>query len=162
MAIYIDYDGTNIKGNCTADGYKDHLVILSLNFGVGRGITMETGNMANREASKPSLSEITVTKLMDNSATELFHESVIGAAGNKGIIKFIQTGSDAMKEYMKYELEDCMVSSYSVSAGSEGDPVESISLSYSKILLTYTDYDVNNKAASPKTVGYNVEKGKKE
>ena len=34
MAIYLLYEG--IKGNVTADGYKDHIQIASLQFGVGR------------------------------------------------------------------------------------------------------------------------------
>lgn len=37
MAIYIEYEG--IKGNTTADGYKDHLTVSSLQFGVGKVIT---------------------------------------------------------------------------------------------------------------------------
>ncbi len=60
MAIYCEYKG--IKGNVTADGYKDHIAVLSVQFGVGRGITMEPGNMSNREATRPSLSEITRNK----------------------------------------------------------------------------------------------------
>lgn len=154
MAIYVEYEG--IKGNCTADGYADHLVVDSFSFGVGRGITMEAGKMANREASKPSLSEITITKSCDNSATALFKESVSGAAGKKVKIKFVQTGAEKVIEYMDYELEDCLVSSYSVSAGSEGDPTENISLSYSKLMVNYNDFDKTNKSASPQRVGYNL------
>ena len=46
MAIYVEYEG--IKGNVTADGYKDHISVQSLQFGVGRGISMEPGNLSNR------------------------------------------------------------------------------------------------------------------
>jgi type VI secretion system secreted protein Hcp len=52
MAIYIEYEG--IKGNVTADGFADHIKVLSLNFGVGRGISMEAGHMANRELLVPA------------------------------------------------------------------------------------------------------------
>ena len=33
------YEG--IKGNVTAEGFADHIKVLSINFGVSRGISME-------------------------------------------------------------------------------------------------------------------------
>lgn len=158
MAIYCEYEG--IKGNCTAEGYADHLVILSLQFGVGRGITMEPGNLANREATRPTLSEVTLTKYADNSATALFKESVTGAAGKTVKIKFVQTGADKVTEFMDYELTDCLVSGYSISGDGEGDPVETITLSYSKIMVNYNDFDSKNSAASPQRVGYDLQTAK--
>lgn len=154
MAIYIEYEG--IKGNVTADGYKDHISVDSFQFGVGRGISMEPGNLSNREATRPSISEVTVTKAADTSATALFKEAVTGSAGKKVTIKFVQTGSDKLIEFMTYTLEDCLVSGYSVSAGSEGDPIESISLSFSKLMVNYNDFDKTNKSASPQRVGYDL------
>ena len=154
MAVYMEYEG--IKGNCTADGYADHIVVHSFSFGVGRGISMEAGNMSNREASRPQLSEINITKLADNSATALFKEAVTGASGKKVVIKFVQTGADSVQEFMDYTLEDVLVSGYSVSADSEGDPMETISLSYSKIMVNYADFDKSNKSTSPQRDGYDL------
>lgn len=154
MAIYIQYEG--IKGNTTADGYKDHLTVNSVQFGVGRGISMEPGNLSNREATRPTISEITVTKVADTSSTALFKEAVTGSAGKKVVIKFVQTGSDKLIEYMTYTLEDCLVSGYSISADSEGDPMESISLSFAKVMVNYNDFDKSNKSANPQRVGYDL------
>ncbi len=158
MAIYIDYEG--IQGNVTAEGYQDHIKILSIHFGVGRGISMEPGNMSNREATRPTLSEITITKFADNSTTSLFKESVTGAQGKRVKLKFIQTGSDKVVEYMDYELQDCMVSGYSISSDGESDPIETITLSYSQLMVNYHDYDKKNSARSPQRVGYNLETAK--
>src|SRR5690625_6009089 len=133
MAIYLEYEG--IKGNVTADGYKDHIAVHSIQFGVGRGISMEPGNLSNREATRPSISEIVFTKPADNSATALFKEAVTGSAGKKVTVKFVQTCSDKVVEYMNYVLEDCLVRGYSISGDSESDPVEQISLSFSKIMV---------------------------
>ena len=158
MAIYIEYEG--IKGNVTADGYKDHIALLSAQFGVGRGISMEAGNLSNREATRPSISEVTVTKTADNSVTGLFKESVTGSAGKKVVIKFVRTGADKVQEYMDYTLENCLVSGYSISADAEGEPIETITLSFSKIMINYNDHDTSNKSASPQRVGYDLEKAK--
>ena len=158
MAIYLEYEG--IKGNVTADGYKDHIAVDSVNFGVGRGISMEAGNLSNRESTRPSLSEISLTKAADNSVTAIFKEAVTGSAGKKVVIKFVRTGADKVQEYMDYTLENCLVSSYSMSASAEGEPMESISLSYSKIMINYSDFDKTNKSGNPQRVGYDLESAK--
>lgn len=154
MAIYIEYEG--IKGNVTADGYKDHISVNSCQFGVGRGISMEPGKMSNREATRPTISEVTLSKAADTSAIALFKESVTGSAGKKVKIKFVRTASDKLFEFMTYELEDVLVSGYSLSADSESDPMESISLSFSKITVTYNDFDKTNKSSSPQRAAYNL------
>ncbi|WP_188151024.1 Hcp family type VI secretion system effector [Teredinibacter waterburyi] len=160
MAIYLEWEG--IEGNVTADGYAKHLAVDSFQFGVSRGITMEAGNCANREASRPSFSEVTVTKPADNSCTAIFSEGAYGSKGKKIKVKFVQTGSDKVTEYMTYTLDNCLVSSYSVSAGSEGDPIEAISISFTEIEVNYADYDATNAQASPQRVGYSLSKaGKK-
>ncbi len=154
MAIYLLYEG--IKGNVTADGYKDHIAVQSVQFGVGRGISMEAGNISNRESTRPSLSEISLTKEADNSVTALFKESVTGNAGKKVVIKFVRTGSDKVQEYMDYTLEDCLVSGYSITADAEGAPMEQITLSYAKIMINYSDFDKTNKSGNPQRVGYDL------
>ena len=154
MAIYIEYEG--IKGNTTAEGYKDHITVSSLQFGVGRGISMEAGNLANREATRPTISEVTFSKVADIASTSLFKEAVTGSAGKKVVIKFVQTGSDKLVEYMTYTLENCLVSGYSVSSDAENDPIENISLSFAKIMVNYSDYDKSNKSATPQRVGYDL------
>jgi Hemolysin-coregulated protein (uncharacterized) len=154
MAVYIEYEG--IPGNVTAEGFANHISVHSIQFGVGRGITMEAGHMANREATRPSLSEITFTKNADISSTPLFKESVTGSCGKLVKIKFVQTGADKVTQFMDYELHDCLVSGYSISAGGESDPVESITLSYAKLLVNYHDYDKKNTGKSPQRAGYDL------
>lgn len=153
MAIYIDWEG--IKGNVTAEGFEDLIAVDSFSFGVGRSLTMEVGNCANREASRPAFSEITLTKESDNSCISIFKEASSVSDGKTMVIKFVQTGS-ALKEYMTYELKECLVSGYTVSANAEGNPIESISISFTDILVSYTTYDSSNKAGSPERAGYNL------
>ncbi|MDH5354104.1 MAG: type VI secretion system tube protein Hcp [Gammaproteobacteria bacterium] len=158
MAIYLEYQG--IKGNVTAEGYKDHIAVQSVQFGIGRGISMEAGNLSNRESTRPSLSEINLTKVADNSVTAIFKEAVTGSAGKKVVVKFVRTGADKVQEYMDYTLEDCLVSGYSLSADSESEPLEQITLSYAKIMINYSDFDKTNKSGNPQRVGYDLETAK--
>lgn len=158
MAIYLEFDG--IKGNVTAEGFKDQIALLSCNFGVSRGISMEPGNLSNREATRPSLSEISISKETDTSAIALFKESVTGDAGKTVKIRFVRTGADKVQEYLIYELENCLVSSYSISANGDDSPIENLTLSYSKLLITYKDTDEKLGVGSQQVAGYSLTQGK--
>ena len=159
MAIYMDYDKKRVKGNVTAEGYQDLIDLGSFSWGVGRGISMEPGAIANREASRPSISEVTISKSMDNATPGLFKDSVSGDAGALVVIQFVQTGASKIETYMKYTLENCLVSSYSVSAGADGKPIENISLSFTKVIMDYCASDSTNKAGSSNKLGYDLVKG---
>ncbi|WP_020407530.1 Hcp family type VI secretion system effector [Hahella ganghwensis] len=161
MAIYMNYNQLNVKGNVTAEGYKDWIRLDSFNFGVGRHITMEAGHMSNREATRPALSTVNISKIMDTASSGLFKESLTGDAGVKVVIDVVRTAADKIEKYVSYELEDVIISSYSVSAGNESAPAETLSLSYSKLTMSYTAADRANKGASPERVGYDLDAGKK-
>lgn len=77
MAIYLKFG--NVKGNVTADGYTGQIAVTSINFGYHRNVTMEAGNLSNRESTKPTLSLVQITKKADNSVAALFKEGLTGA-----------------------------------------------------------------------------------
>jgi type VI secretion system secreted protein Hcp len=158
MAIFMNFDDKKVKGNVTADGYDDWIEVTSLQFGVGRGVSMEAGNMSNREATRPSISEMTFSKQMDASSSGLFAQSVAGDSGVKVVFHVCQTGAKKVEKYAEFELEDCIVSSYSMSASESGAPYESISLSFSKIMSDLAMTDKTNKNGTPIKVGYDLAK----
>jgi type VI secretion system secreted protein Hcp len=158
MAIYLEYEG--IKGNVTAEGFKDHVLVDSVSFGVSRGLTMVAGSMSNREVGKPNVSEVSLTKKADNSVTALFKEAVSGSAGKKVKLKFVRTGSTKVEQFMEYTLHDCLVSSYHISADGDQEPTENVTLSFSKCEINYTDYDGKNKGGSPQRTGYDLTSAK--
>ena len=152
MAIYMKYG--SIKGAVTTEGFKDWIELNSFQWGTGRGIASAAHSSTSRERSEPSLSEITVTKLMDVSSPKLFTESVAGELNNKVTITFTTTTKNTVEPFLKYELENTGISGYSVSSG--GDmPSESISLNYTKIKKTFIGMDPATKG-SPETVGYDL------
>ena len=88
MAIYLKYEG--IDGEATHAKHEKWIDIGSLQFGLGRAISTPAGAAANREASEPSVSEVTVTKLLDSASSKLFTESATGAAGKKVEIHLVE------------------------------------------------------------------------
>lgn len=157
MAIYLQIEG--IKGNVTAKGHEDWIDISSIQWGVGRAISSAVGTSADREASKPSISEVSVTKLMEESSPLIFTEACVGKS-KKVSIHLCTTGTDSIETYMEYDLEDCMVSGYSMSSGGDR-PSESISFSFTKLMMKYIPYDKAGKAMSPIPAGYDMAAGTK-
>lgn len=155
--IYLQIEG--IKGNVTAEGYKDWIQLDSLQYGVDRAVGMSTGAGRERETGAPSLSEISVTKQMDESSGHLFQEACSGTA-KKVAINVVRTSSDKVQEYLKLELENCLVSRYNVSSGGEL-PSESLSLAFTKITMSFTHWDKSNKPGNPIVVSYDLETAKK-
>jgi len=157
MAIYMKIDG--IKGKVTTKGHEDWIDVSSLQWGVGRAISSAVGTSADREASKPSISEVSVTKMMDTSSPLIFTEACVGKS--KPVqIHLCTTGSDQIDTYMEYELEDCMISGYSVSSGGDR-PSESLSLSFTKMVMKFIPYNDAGKPESPIPAGYDMAMGTK-
>lgn len=157
MAIYLKFG--NVKGNATAEGYAGQIVVTSVDFEVSRKVSMEAGNLSNREPGKPNVSLIQITKRADNSVAALLKESLAGSTGQEAVLTFVHTG-DKVQEYMTYKLTNCIVSRYKISAVGEGLPQELLELSYSAIEVSYKDHDASNKAGSPMRVSYDVKAAK--
>lgn len=158
MAIYLKFG--NLKGNVTADGYAGHIAIGSANFSVLRKVSMEAGNLSNRESSKPVWTGIEITKIADSSTTTLLKEAATGAAGQEATITFVRTGSNKVEEFLVYKLTDCIISEYHFGGQGESQPVERITLSYSAIETSYKDHDASNKAGNPQRFRYDLKTAK--
>ncbi len=157
MAIYLQYDG--IKGNATAEGYKDHISIISAKLSIDQNISMETGNTANRMSSRPRLSELLLVKIADGSTPSLFTESLASNIAKKAEIKFVHIDGNKMQMYMSIALENCLVSEYTTNGGANSPPVERIKLSYTKIQINYRNFDSANQLSGTLRVGYDLETG---
>ncbi len=153
---YLDYEG--IKGEATANQYKDLITVLSMDFNVHREITAYTGTAMDREASATRLGDITITKLQDSASPDLFREATIGK-GKKATF-FITKQGEEIEEIMKIELTDAMIANYSLSV--QGDrPTESITISYTELTMTASPSDDKNSVTQPKVYGYSGVKGQK-
>jgi type VI secretion system secreted protein Hcp len=156
MAIYMNFNNNTPAGNVTAKGYENWIEVDSFSFGIGRAITMEAGAMANREATRPSISEVTVTKNLDASSGGLFKSSVTGDQGVVVQIHVVQTGASTVEKFATYTLEDCIIASYNVSASAGAAPHETLSLSFAKIEADLTHADKTNANTTNMRVGYDL------
>ncbi len=158
MPIYMKYNDGAIKGDVTADGHTDWIELNSFQWGVGRGISSPTGGSKDRESSAPSLSEITVTKAQDSASGKLLTEAFQGE-GVKCVLDFCKTDAGKLEVYMTYELEDTMISGYSISSGGDR-PSESLSLNFVKINFVPKVADKDGKMSNGDAVQYDIGQAK--
>jgi type VI secretion system secreted protein Hcp len=148
---------TAINGESTVSKHEKWINCDSCQFGVGRSVSM-VGGGGDRETSNPSFSEITFAKSMDVSSTELMMQATCGKSLGKAEVHFIQTGGTAAKgqTYLTIELEESLVSSYSMSSGGDR-PSESFSLNFTKISYKYDKFD-GDKVVAGTAKKWNLEK----
>jgi type VI secretion system secreted protein Hcp len=160
MPIYMQYEG--IDGAVTAKGHEKWIELDSCQLGVNRHVTNATGRGTNREASAPAVSEIVATKSQDDASLKLFRASLWGE-GKKVKIDFCKAG-DKFEPYMQLELENTLISSYSVSghghAGADTRPMESLSLNFTKITYNAIAFDEKAKSPKPDRANWDLAAGK--
>ena len=160
MPILLNYNDKEIKGDVTAKGFEDYMSLYSMQFGIGRAVTMEVGEMNNRDSGRPSISEVTVSKQMDGASAMIFKDSLSGRSMPKLLVELVRTGAESgFSKFVSYELCDVILSSYSISAGDSGAPIENLCFSFSKIIMTHASSDKSNKEGTNVIVGYDLASG---
>jgi len=154
VPIYMQYDG--VTGEVTAKGHEKWIEISSFQWGVGRGISTPSGSGGDRNTTAPSVSEVTVTKPFDGSSVGLFQELLTPGDAKKVVLDFVRTDKDQLTTFLSMELDDVMVSGYHVSSGGDGQPQESLSLNFTKVIVTETGSDPTGAAGQPNKVGYDL------
>ena len=155
MAIFLKYG--DIKGETTQTTHKEWIEISSFQFGVGRGISSGVGGGSKREASAPSVSEVTMTKTFDIASPLLLKEAV-GGKSVTAKIELTQTdNSGKHASFQKYELTNALISGYSISSGGDR-PSESLSLNFTKFDSEYLNIDDKFAAKTTGHVIYDIAK----
>ena len=131
---------TEIKGQSNVDGHTGWINIDSMSWGVGRSIAVQTGGQAKREVSSPSVSEVSFSRMSDMASPELFFQACGGVSLGTCEIHLLQVVENKPQVYVTIQLEDAMISSYSVSTG--GDvPNESFSVNFTKVSFQFDTFD---------------------
>ena len=152
MPIYVQIDG--IQGDATQQNHQKWMDIQAMHWNVSRSMNTIAGSAANREASEPMVSEVTLTKTSDSSSVKLFQEACTGRVGKKAVIYLVTTGNPG-DTYIEYTMQNTLISNYSV--GSDGDrPIETVTLNFTKLDVKYIPYDDKHQPQSPMVGSYDI------
>ncbi|GAB7528388.1 Hcp family type VI secretion system effector [Pseudomonas sp. 3A(2025)] len=133
-AIILDL-GSTIKGDSLIEGYVDKIEIMSYSHNVALQVTNDVSN-SERTSGKPHVGEFVLTKFIDSSTPDL---NIYCCSGKPITEAKITIGRNASEEsgqimaFIVYTLTNVIVSNVSVSGGTGGKPVETLSLNFTKI-----------------------------
>ncbi len=137
MPIYLKLEGgeQQITGDATQSAHQGWMDISSMHWAVNRNVSTTVGAAANREASEPNLSEVTLTKISDSSHAALYQAATTGKKPMTATIDLVNTG-DPGTIYCSYILTNTLISGFT--AGTSGDrPTETLTLNFTAKQVTY-------------------------
>lgn len=132
MSVFIKYG--DIKGQATLDEVKEWVDCDSLSWGVTRMIDTQVGRAANREVSLANVQEVVVTKDWDYASHQFAKAAAIGSEGEQLEI-VVTRAADGGEAWLKITCAKTLVSSYHMSVGNEGKPVENITFNFTELTL---------------------------
>ncbi|MDO3720192.1 type VI secretion system tube protein Hcp [Marinobacter sp. chi1] len=155
MAIYLEIEG--IKGDVTSTGFEDQIALESMSFGVSREVSMEAGSVRNREQGLPYMQTIICSKQMDSSTPLLLQKVLTGANSEKTVLRIVRTGdSGGVVKVGEITLEEAMISDYSFSSNAGSRPMETLSISFTKIEFDFSGADSSGKNGNNIMVIYDL------
>jgi type VI secretion system secreted protein Hcp len=140
MAAFMKMAG--IEGEATDSGHKSWIKIESMSSPVFRSIA-EGAKDHERSRGTTTLGDIVVVRQLDKSSVKLQEACANGTPYKEVEIHFCTQANNKEEPYLKYKLENVIVSSYSFHGNSSGDPkpTEEITLNATKATWTYTTID---------------------
>ncbi len=149
-----------IDGESTDDAHSGWIEMLSMSWGASQLASATQSSSGGATTQRADFQDFTFTKLMD-SASPLLSKSCFGGEHIDTVdIELCRAGTDKVV-YMTYKLTNVIVSNVSISGGDEGEPIESVSINYGKIELSYTKQSRTGGGASGNVVaGWNLETNK--
>lgn len=165
MAILGEFGG-DLKGKGLGIFGKKNDIFLfhSLTFNVFRQINpVGPGTSGDRLAStSANVGEISLSKEQDASDALIFQEVAVAKKPIDKVTLTINNGdASSPVDYVKMELSEVYITSYSMSAGNEGKPHTNISLSFTKVTYTTTSTKSDNSNAGKNSFGFNIAAGTK-
>jgi len=144
QAAHVDYflKLEGIDGESTDATCRECIHIESFSWGATNPSAPRAhGTGGGGGAGKVSVHDISITKMNDKSSPDLMQAAATGQH-IKSAKLFVRKAGKEQQEYLTYELENVLVSSFSTSghgSDSSSRPMESLSLNFTKITFQWTD-----------------------
>ena len=135
----------DIKGEATDTDHKDWILIESMSSPIFRSVP-EGAKDQQRTKGETTLGDIVVVRQLDKSSTKLQEACANGTFFKEIEIHFCTTVKNKQEPYLKYKLQNVIVSSFSFHGNSSGDPLPS-----EQITLGYTEVEWNYIVVDPAT-----------
>ncbi|HMZ78291.1 MAG TPA: type VI secretion system tube protein Hcp [Acidobacteriota bacterium] len=135
-----------IQGESRDEKHKEWTEMLHFNVSHNQRAAVSSSSHGSKSAERADFSEFSFTKALDKSTPHLAFACASGQHFSKATIEICRAGGTSKQTFMRYTLQDVMVTNYSVNGvggGGDGEsiPTENIQLSYGKIEWVYIPTD---------------------
>jgi type VI secretion system secreted protein Hcp len=158
-AMFLKISSPNVEGESTDSKHSKEIELLSFSHGVGMTPgPRSTAGSATTE--KSSHSDVSVVKQIDKSTPEIAKGICQGTHYGEMVISINKAdGKGGMIEYMKYTLNDVLITSQHIGGADGGGlATESLSFNYGKIKWEYVPTDATNAAMGTVPFAWDVAK----
>jgi type VI secretion system secreted protein Hcp len=133
---------TGLDGEATDQNHKAWILIESLSTGIHRSIP-EGAKDQQRSRGQTTAGDIVVVRQMDATSVKLQEAVATGKLYKDVEVHLCNQVEGKQEPYLKYKLENVIVSSYSFHGSATGSPLpsEEITMNYTKATWTYIKLD---------------------
>ncbi len=156
LDAFVQIDG--VKGESTDKAHKEWIEILSFSHGIHQPISASASSAGGGTTEKADFRDIVFTMTCDKTFPELMKLCAEGKHIKKATFHFNRSGGDGKRVlYLKYELEDFVISNISIGA-SDGVPSVEVALNYGKVKYTYEQQKRGDGSGGGQVIaGWNLE-----
>jgi type VI secretion system secreted protein Hcp len=147
MDAFLDLEG--VEGESTRKGFEGKIELISFSLGAHNPSTIGAGGGGG--AGKVSLSPFNLMKVSDKASAALFQACCTGKHFPKAKVTLHKAGGGEAVDFLVYEFEKVFIEDIQWSGSSGGDdrPVESVSLAFGKVTITYIPQTETGAKGSP-------------
>lgn len=152
LDMFLEIDG--VEGE-SGDALKAGAIdVLAWSWGMSQSGTMHSGGGGG--AGKVSVQDLSITKWIDKSSTELMLQTCTGEHFDNAVLTVRKAGGEAL-EYLVITMEKVMVTSISTGgSGGEDRLTENISLNFATVKVQYAMQDESGGAGAKPEVGWDI------
>jgi len=140
MPIYMKMDG--IRGDVTEEEHQNWIELSSVQLG-------GANPPGDRQGSLASVSEIVVTKQLDDSSVKLMVACTSGRPLTGGQIDFVRSVDGRFRVYLSYRLDNTLVTSFNTSSDGDSRPSESLSLNFTRLAVVLSHFNPDGTVGAP-------------
>lgn len=150
MAINTYIQIAPINGESADDKHKDWIEVLNFSLGLSSTQSSPRGTVG-RAAGRAEFSTLSITKFVDKASVDLHLHCAQGKHIAKLVLEVCREAGEKIC-YLKYEMENVMVSSVHINGGESDRATESVTFVYDTVSWTYitTNNDGTTETIGPK------------
>jgi len=154
-AAFVKYDG--IDGESKDSKHDKWIDVSSVDWGMSK-----PGSAGLHRSVGVKSDDIVITKTLDKATPKILEAIANGRHIENVILELDSSSSNSTNSqpYLRYELKNVLITSYSTHAAGDGIPIEEISMNFEEIKVEYAQYDETGGKAGVFEFLWNFFKGK--